>query len=77
MAGAWTCYRGYTHGLEESNNFGLCNCDDLHVGRWLLRKGKCETHLNFVDKTTFKNKKKIMSRIKNHPAITAINLENL
>ncbi|CAL5356939.1 unnamed protein product [Camellia sinensis] len=32
----WTSYWGYTDGLKESNNFGLCNSNDLHVGRWIL-----------------------------------------
>ncbi|KAF5937867.1 hypothetical protein HYC85_025373 [Camellia sinensis] len=44
-SGTWTSYWGYTDGLKESNNFGLCNSNDLHVGRWILCGESSSIHI--------------------------------
>lgn len=43
-AGTWTCYWGYTYGLEKSNNFGFSDCHDLHAGWRIFCTGK-QTYL--------------------------------
>uniref|UniRef100_A0A5B7ATW2 ABC-2 type transporter transmembrane domain-containing protein n=1 Tax=Davidia involucrata TaxID=16924 RepID=A0A5B7ATW2_DAVIN len=64
MTGNRTSYWGYIDGHKEVNNSGFCNCDDLHVGWWLLCEGK-HTNLLEVDfilkRILYSNENKIAS----------------
>lgn len=46
MAGTWTGNRCFTNGHKEGNNSRFCNSNDLHVGWWILCKGKAIISIN-------------------------------
>lgn len=45
-AGTWTSNWGHINGLKKSNYSSFSDCDDLHVGRRVFRKGKKDRNLS-------------------------------